>query len=297
MSIRFISRINRRLQTARLVWLCPAFILIVLLGFNQYIGLAAWLCAFFALERVWQHHKLTHIEYLGFTITLMTLAAGQSLLGYSGILSALLFALGLGFGLPLWRQKPWSDILEHTGLAIENSWHALHSSIKAQFDPHHTAPQDDDENEDEIEEWKDAAEPSPAAPLVKAAVSTPMPRPTAQVPTPPKAATTPIAPPTERTPARPAPVAAPETISPNRQPPIHRTELFQRFKTPEAPAAPAAPSLPLIDLSQIRQHLQNDHRVKNHNERPRPAEPSVLPRFTTKHPIQPPYLAAVPLKK
>ncbi len=284
MSIRFISRINRRLQTARLVWLCPAFILIVLLGFNQYIGLAAWLCAFFAFERVWKQQKLSSIEYLGFAITLITLAAGQSLLGYSGILSALLFSIGLGFGLPLWRQKPWSDILEHTGLAIENGWHALKTSIKAQFDPNHPDHQD--------EEWEDDIEPSPAPQPVAQATIRPAPDQTTQAAGQATQATrtplqrqtvlstaatpkTPIA--EAQAPARPVPVTPIETMAFNSQPPIHRTELFQHFKAPAAPTTPTASSLPLIDLSQIRQHLQNDHRVKNHNERPRPSEPASLP--------------------
>ncbi|MCX7208011.1 MAG: DNA translocase FtsK [Proteobacteria bacterium] len=281
MSIRFISRINRRLQTARLAWLCPAFILIVLLGFNQYIGLAAWLCAFFALERVWEQQKLSGIEYLGFAITLLTLAGGQSLLGYSGILSALLFSIGLGFGLPLWRQKPWSDILEHTGLAVENAWHALKTSIKAQFDQNH--PDHQDEDEDEQEEWEDDAAPSPEP--QSATQTTPRSEldQTTQAPAsyvqrqaaPSTAAKTPSA--EAQAPARPVPVVLPESMTLNSQPPIHRTELFQHFKTPAAPSAPAAPSLPLIDLSQIRQHLQNDHRVKTHNERPRPSEPASLP--------------------
>ncbi|MBY0443790.1 MAG: hypothetical protein K2Q15_01085, partial [Burkholderiales bacterium] len=283
MSIRFISRINRRLQTARLAWLCPAFILIVLLGFNQYIGLAAWLCAFFALERVWEQQKLSGIEYFGFAITLITLAAGQSLLGYSGILSALLFSIGLGFGLPLWRQKPWSDILEHTGLAVENAWHVLKTSIKAQFDPNH--PDHQNEDEDEQEEWEDDAESSPEPQSVTQATTRSELDQTTQAPASyvqrqaaPSTATstkTPIA--EAQAPARPLPVALPESMTLNSQPPIHRTELFQHFKTPAAPSAPAAPSLPLIDLSQIRQHLQNDHRVKTHNERPRPSEPASLP--------------------
>ena len=90
--LRFVSRINHLLHTARLIWLCPALIVIVLLGFNRHIGLAAWLVAFFALERTWKQHPLSGTEYLGFAITLSTLAAGQSLLSYSAILSALLFS-------------------------------------------------------------------------------------------------------------------------------------------------------------------------------------------------------------
>jgi DNA segregation ATPase FtsK/SpoIIIE, S-DNA-T family len=293
MSIRFISRINRRLQTARLAWLCPAFILIVLLGFNQYIGLAAWLCAFFALERVWKQKKSSSIEYLGFAITLITFAGGQYLLGHSGILSALLFSIGLGLGLPLWRQKPWTDILEHTGLAIEESWLALQSSIKAQFDPNHSDHQD--EYEDEAEEWDDDTEPPPApqpithspsaepkqatqAPTrpeyerpIQAAVGTPLLRQAAPV------INTATTAPSALAPTRPVPVAPPETMALNSQSPIQRTEIFQNFKAATTPAAPAAPSLPLIDLSQIRQHLQSDHRVKSHNERPRPSEPASLP--------------------
>ncbi|WP_293934167.1 DNA translocase FtsK [Iodobacter sp.] len=294
MSIRFISRINQLLHTARLIWLCPAFILIVLLGFNRHIGLAAWLCAFFALERTWQPQKLSSIEYLGFAITLCTLAAGQSLLNYSAILSALLFSLGLGVGVPLWRQKPWSDILEHTGLAIEQGWHAIATGIKAQFEP--LPEQEESEEANHANEW-DAFDDEEelgekTLPASHRETSTP--------------------PAVKEAIVRPATAPAPQslavgptiTVSLSSQPPIKSTELFQHFRAPAqaiapvtqaaalephftptaspftAPslaAMPKAASLPLIDLSQIRQHLQNDHRVKSHNDRPRQVEPSALP--------------------
>ncbi|MEN9658589.1 MAG: hypothetical protein RL571_2054 [Pseudomonadota bacterium] len=291
MSIRFISRINQLLHTARLIWLCPAFILIVLLGFNRHIGLAAWLCAFFALERTWQQKKRSSIEYLGFAITLTTLAAGQSLLGYSAILSALLFSLGLGFGIPLWRQKPWSEILECTGLAIEQGWLAIVSGIKAQFEPQ-SEQEEEPEDADHAEEWNafdDKEE------CIEKTI------PASQCETHPPAA------PKEaivRQAAAPAPepvaVGPKIEVSLTSQPPIKSTELFQHLRAPAQAIAPitqatalephftpkTSPSLaampkvatlPLIDLSQIRQHLQNDHRVKNHNDRPKQVGPSTLP--------------------
>ncbi|MFC7419161.1 DNA translocase FtsK [Iodobacter arcticus] len=267
MPIRFISRINHLLQTARLAWLCPAFILIVLLGFNPHIGLAAWLCAFFALERVWKPQKQSTIAYIGFAITLATLAGGQSLLGYSAILSALLFSVGLGLGVPLWRQKPWSDILERTGLAIETGWQAIIAGIKAQFDPNHHDDSDAPEASEEESEadWDDEEIKEAAVAELAATSTSPSPHRTQRGAA--SAVPTPLPPHAQPT----SPIAL------NSQPPIHKDELFQHFKNTTPAAAPAANPLPLIDLSQIRQHLQSDHRVKSHIERPRPSAPAALP--------------------
>lgn len=269
MSIRFISRINHLLQTARLAWLCPAFILIVLLGFNRHVALAAWLCAFFALERVWKQQKLSALEYLGFVISLCTLAAGQSLLSYSVILSALLFSVGLGIGVPLWRNKPWSLILEETGIAIETGIAAISDSIKAQFDPSHSDEGEEPEEEYE-EEIIEESEPAPIAAATAAA--TPRQR-IYQPPVP--ASGAPAAPHSEA--ARPSVSLVKAADKPEPAKAIQRDELFQQLKQQSAAPAPSASTLPLIDLSQIRQHLQNDHRVKRHAERPRPAAPAELP--------------------
>ncbi|WP_276527790.1 DNA translocase FtsK [Iodobacter fluviatilis] len=272
MSIRFISRINHLLQTARLAWLCPAFILIVLLGFNRHVALAAWLCAFFALERVWKQQKLSAIEYLGFAISLCTLAAGQSLLSYSAILSALLFSIGLGIGVPLWRNKPWSLILEETGIAIEKGIAATSDSIKAQFDPSHT--DEAEETEEEIEEYEEEIiEENVPAPT---AVATAAPMPRQRIYQPPAPASGALDAPQPEA-ARPAVSLVKIADKPEPAKAIHRDELFQHLKQQSAAPAHSASTLPLIDLSQIRQHLQNDHRVKRHAERPQPAAPAELP--------------------
>ncbi|AZN36260.1 DNA translocase FtsK [Iodobacter ciconiae] len=264
MSIRFISRINHLLQTARLAWLCPAFILIALLGFNRHIALAAWLCAFFALERAWKQQKQSATEYLGFTVALSTLAAGQSLLSYSAILSALLFAIGLGLGVPLWRQAPWSVILEKTGLAIETGAKAIIDSIKAQFDPVHL-----DETEEPAEEDWDESIGSPAVSTLPAVKTPEHDRATPTAPAMPIVARRPVV-----NLLKSASLKSIETTTQNSQA-ICREELFSHLKS--QPATTAAPPLPLIDLPQIKQHLQSDHRVKRHIEQPPPAAPAALP--------------------